>query len=175
MAEHHDVIVVLGAALLPGGRVSRALRRRVEHAAGLFHDGRAEHLLVTGGGAGAPVTEAEVMRAVAVDCAVPAERIVVEDRAANTFENAVYSTRIMVRRGWRHALVVSDPFHLPRALFLFRRMGATVAGDGVRTAPGEPAWRWYGAYAREGLAFVKSVLLFLARHHKRIARSAAGR
>jgi uncharacterized SAM-binding protein YcdF (DUF218 family) len=61
----------------------------------------------------------------------------------------------MAARGWTHALVVTDPCHLPRALFAFRRFG--VAAEGC-AAPG--FWRdgpWWGRLAvsaREMFAFV---------------------
>ncbi len=70
-----------------------------------------------------------------------------------------------------HALVVSDPFHLPRALFLFRRLGITASGAAVRERCGEPRWRWYGAYVREAGAFALSALLLLVRRDKRIAQT----
>lgn len=176
MADRPDVIVVLGAALLPGGRASRALARRVRHAARLFHQGRARYLLVTGGAtAGAAATEALAMRDLALAYGVPAERVVVEDRAHNTVENAAYCGRIMAARGWRRALIVTDAFHLPRALFLFRLMRIPASGDAVRDRRDEPAWRWYGAYAREAVAFVKSLLLCLGGRHKHVAHLASRR
>lgn len=173
--DRPDVIVVLGAALLPGGRASLPLRRRVRHAARLFHLGRAPYLLVTGGTVGGLPSEARVMRDLALEYGVPEERVVVEDQAANTFENAAYCGDVMALRGWRRALVVTDAFHLPRALFLFRLLGIPASGDGVRDRLGEPAWRWYGAYLREAAAFLKSLLLGLAGRHKHVARAASHR
>ncbi len=165
MPTRHDVIVILGAGRGP------ALRRRVAHGARLFHAGRAEHLIVTGGGLDTPPTEAEVMRALALEHGVPAERIIVEDKATRTLENAVHTACIMADRGWVRALVVSDPFHLPRALFLFRRFGVTASGATVRERCGEPRWRWYGSYVREAGAFAATVLRLLGRRDKRIAQT----
>ena len=171
MPARHDVIVILGAALGPDGGAGPALRRRVAHGARLFHAGRAGHLIVTGGGLNTPPTEAEAMRALAVGHGVPEERIIVEDKATRTLENALYTARIMEDRGWARALVVSDPFHLPRALFLFRRLGIAASGAAVRERCGEPRWRWYGAYVREAGAFALSALLLLVRRDKRIAQT----
>ncbi len=165
MAARHDVIVILGAGLGP------ALRRRVAHGARLFHEGRAGHLIVTGGAIGSRPTEAEAMRALALKHGVPDERIIIEDKATRTFENALYTARIMDDRDWARALVVSDPFHLPRALFLFRRSGIAAAGAAVSERCGEPLWRWYGAYVREAGAFALSALLSLGRRDKRLAQT----
>ncbi len=171
MDAPHDVIVILGAALGPGGEAGPALRRRVAHGARLFHEGKAGHLIVTGGATGSPPTEAEAMCALALKHGVPEERIIIEDKATRTFENALYTVRIMEDRGWARALVVSDPFHLPRALFLFRRSGIAAAGAAVSERCGEPLWRWYGAYVREAGAFALSALLSLGRRDKRIAQT----
>ena len=109
--------------------------------------------------------------ALAVEHGVPEARIIIEDKATRTLENALYTARIMADRGWDRALVVSDPFHLPRALFLFRRLGIAASGAAVRERLGEPRWRWYGAYVREAGAFALSALLLLVRRDKRIAQS----
>ena len=161
MAAGPDVIVILGAGLGP------ALRRRVAHGARLFHEGKAGQVIVTGGAIGTRPTEAEAMRALALRHGVPEERIIVEDKATHTLENALYTARIMEDRGWARALVVSDPFHLPRALFLFRRLGIAASGAAVRERCGEPRWRWYGGYVREAGAFATTVLRLLGRRDKR--------
>ena len=57
----YDVIVVLGAAVWPGGQPSPALQCRVLHAVDLLQRGYALHLLVTGGVGQYPPAEAEVM------------------------------------------------------------------------------------------------------------------
>ncbi len=165
MDAPHDVIVILGAGLGP------ALRRRVAHGARLFHAGKAGHLIVTGGAIGSPPTEADANRAQELKHGVPEERIIIEDNATRTLENALYTARIMEDRGWARALVVSDPFHLPRALFIFRRLGIAASGAAVRQRCGEPLWRWYGAYVREAGAFATTVLRLLGRRDKRIAQS----
>ena len=56
----YDVIVVLGAAVWPGGQPSPALQRRVMHAVDLMQRGYAAYLLVTGGMGQYPPTEASV-------------------------------------------------------------------------------------------------------------------
>src|SRR5882724_3797868 len=74
MLQHHtqtlsvtyDVIVVLGAAVWPGGQPSPTLQRRVMHAVDLMQQGYAVYLLVTGGMGHYPPTEAEVMQRLAV-------------------------------------------------------------------------------------------------------------
>ena len=67
----YDAIVVLGAAVWPGGQPSPALQRRVMHAVDLLQQGYAAYLLVTGGVGKYPPTEAEVMQRLAVAHGIP--------------------------------------------------------------------------------------------------------
>ena len=115
------------------------------------------------------------MRAMAVEFGVPEERIIVEGRAANTFENAVYSGRIIRDRGWRQVVVVTDSFHMPRALYFFRRLGLTVVGEPVRTRAGWSRRRWCKAWFVEVGAFVFSAYLFRIGRHKPVVEAVWGR
>ena len=147
-----DVIVVLGAAVWPGGQPSPALRRRVLHAVDLLQRGYAPHLLVTGGVGKHPPAEAEVMQHIAVAHGIPHASIVLEDQATSTFESAWRCRDMLWQRGWSRALIVTDRFHLTRALVAFRSVGIRATGS---AAPGKPAWRlsqrvYYRL--REGLA-----------------------
>ena len=166
-----DAVVVLGAALAAPGVGGPALLRRLEHGVGEFFARRAAYLLVSGGVVGPPPAEAEVMRDLALARGVPGERIVVEPCARNTFENALYVGRIMRERDWRHVIVVTDAAHLPRALFVFRRLGLEVEGSGVPRRPGMPRLRRLGEDAGERVRLWRSALLFLTGGHKpRVAK-----
>jgi len=148
----YDVIVVLGAAVWPGGQPSPALQRRVLHAVDLLQRGYALHLLVTGGVGKYPPAEAEVMRRLAVAHGIPDASIVLEDRATSTFESAWRCRDLLGQRGWSRVLIVTERFHLARALLAFRSFGVHAVGS---AAPGKPARRlWKRAYysLREGLA-----------------------
>ena len=125
----YDVIVVLGADLRAGGIPSRNLHNRVMHGVELFQSGKEDRLLVTGGRGRHGITEADAMRALAVTAGVPEEHIIVEPSAQSTFENAVYTARLMGERGWTTALVVSDSIHLRRALFAFRYADIQATGS----------------------------------------------
>ena len=127
----YDVIIVLGAAVWQGGKPSPALRRRTQCGADLTCQGRGRMLLLSGGlGRHAP-PEAHVMRQVALATGVCADRIVLEDQATSTFWSAVYCARILRQHGWLSALIVSDRYHLPRAVFTFRCLGIVAVGHAV--------------------------------------------
>jgi len=148
----YDVIIVLGAAVWPGGQPSPALQRRVLHAVALMRRGVAAHLLVTGGTGRYPPAEARVMQRLALAHGVPGRRILLEEQATSTLESALRCRGILQQRGWSRVLVVTDRYHLARALLAFRGCGIRAVGSGV---PGKPAprlrQRWR-TYLREWLA-----------------------
>ena len=170
-----DALVVLGAALTEPGVAGPALRRRLAHGVRVWRQRDAGYLLVSGGVVGPPPAEAEVMRELAIELGVPPERIVVEDRAVNTFENAVYSGRIFHDRGWKRLAVVTDTFHMPRALFVFRWLGLPVVGDPVPGRSGLSRLAWRRAYLQEFWSLIHSASLFVIGRHKPIVDAVWGR
>lgn len=172
-------MIVLGAAVHPGGTPSPALHRRIAHAAALMRENAAPAMIVTGGLGDHPPEEAVVMRDTAAAMGVPENRIIMEPIAATTYDSAVHCLPILKAHGWRTALIVSDAYHLPRALLLFRAFGVKAHGSGVRD------WRrafslmeQAGVILRETLAMLWYALrLFLDgwRRVRRSGRSAANR
>ena len=162
---------MLGAAVWPAGRPSPALRRRVTHAVHLLHSGHGKILLMTGGLGQHPPTEGEVMRQVAIEAGVPAAQILIEQQATSTLESAIYCTRIIRQHGWSTALIVTDRYHLPRALLAFQNFGLQVSGS---AAGGRYVFRrwwkaWY-AWGREVVAYGWYLLLILTGKARRLDR-----
>lgn len=126
----YDAVIVLGGLLdveasedsgVPA--FSDAVDRLIE-AHRLVREGRARHLLVSGGNVravGPP--EATFLAAQLERWGLPADRIVVEPRSRNTRENAVESARIVRERGWTSLVLVTSAAHMPRALGCFRALG----------------------------------------------------
>jgi uncharacterized SAM-binding protein YcdF (DUF218 family) len=142
-----DAVIVLGAAVWPGGVASPTLRRRTRHGAALVVAGRAPVLILTGGLGKNPPAEAIVMRDIAVEEGVSVESIIVEDRASNTVQSGRLCAAIMRSRGWSRALIVTDDFHMPRTLLIFRWFGVEAAAStapGARQGSGTARWAFYG-------------------------------
>ncbi len=167
-ADDADAIVVLGATLTEPGVPGPALRRRLAHGVAMWRQCKAATLLVSGGIVGPPPAEAEVMRRLARDLGVPRDRIIVEDRARNTFENAIYSGRIARDRGWHRLIIVTDAFHMPRALFVFRRLGLPAEGAAVPGRSGLSRLEWYRGHVQELWLLIQSAFLFWIGKHKPI-------
>jgi len=117
-----DAIVVLGAPLWPGDRLTPILVERVDAAAALFRDGGASLVVVTGGVTnGATRAEADVMADALRERGVP--EVVVENASKTTAENARLTAALLAPRGARSVWIVTQPFHGRRAARLFRAAG----------------------------------------------------
>jgi len=79
-------------------------------------------------GGGAPVSEAEVMRDLALLAGVPDAAVLCEPTSNNTVENAANTARLLRQRGLSRVVLVSDRTHLLRATLLFRLAGLEVVG-----------------------------------------------
>ncbi len=84
---------------------------------------------------------------------VPPSHIVLDETAGTTFESARACANTMCHHGWVEAVVVTDRYHLFRAVTAFRAFGvrargsAPVSGRGTTTRA-----RWLRAYLREAAA-----------------------
>jgi uncharacterized SAM-binding protein YcdF (DUF218 family) len=143
-AAHHDAaseidradgIVVLGAAQYDGVP-SPVFAGRLDHAALLFEQGRADRVLVLGAGQpGDRFTEAEAGRTYLVEKGVPEEAIVPVPKGHTTFESLRAAARVMKESGMDSAFLVSDPWHNARV----ERMAADLGIDGHASATWQSA------------------------------------
>jgi uncharacterized SAM-binding protein YcdF (DUF218 family) len=119
--EPADVGIVLGAALW-NDVPSPGLKERLDQAVQLYRDGNVSVLIVSGGYDynGSKLTEAEGMGNYLLAQGIPTQSIVLENRATNTYQNLLYSGRIMKQNGWKRAIIVTHRYHSVRALDIAR-------------------------------------------------------
>ncbi len=85
---------------------------------------------------------------------VPQSAIRTETRSRNTLENAVFSARILRREKLENTLIVSDRYHLPRAVLCFQSLGFSATGSGPgRSVSNTPLNKWLYACLRETAAY----------------------
>ncbi len=108
-----DAIVVFAGGVGESGKPAQGYEERVAWAAELYHQGFAQHLIFSSGYM-YTFREPDVMKVLAVSLGVPAERIILEDQATNTFDNVRFVNRILGQQGWTQVLVVSSPYHMRR-------------------------------------------------------------
>ncbi len=136
-AGEADAAIVLGAPPWADGSPTPMLLERLVAGAGLYHAGLVPRVLVTGGrGPDARHAEPEalVMARQLEALGVPASAILVEARATSTAENARLSAELLLPAGHRDVWIVTQPFHLRRALLWFRRAGLTPRGHHLESA-----------------------------------------
>jgi uncharacterized SAM-binding protein YcdF (DUF218 family) len=133
-----DAIVVLGAAQYDG-RPSAIYQARLEHALDLWSGEVAPVLVFTGGKEeGDRFTEGGSGARWAVEHGVPAGAVLTEERSRTTYQNLAGAKRLLERRhpGRRpRIVVVSDPFHMFRAVKQAADLGMDAYPSPTRTSP----------------------------------------
>jgi uncharacterized SAM-binding protein YcdF (DUF218 family) len=147
-----DAILILGSAVWPNEQPSPSLRARTQRAIRLYQDGYAPYLLLSGGLGRYPPEEAEVMRRLATGAGIPEEALILDKEAHSTWESIEKAREIMEQEGWGTVLVVSDPFHMQRALLMARDAGIAAYGAPALDSP------TYTVPARRGFYTSREVL-----------------
>ncbi|MER7167996.1 YdcF family protein [Micromonospora sp. NPDC000207] len=125
-----DVVIVLGTEVLPDGRPSVRLAGRLQTAAELVRTGRARVVLLSGDGGGVSGDEPAAMTAYLTDrFGVDSRRIVTDPDGLDTYDTCVRARDVY---GVRRALVVTQAYHLSRAVALCRHLGVDVDGVAAR-------------------------------------------
>jgi SanA protein len=119
------VAIVFGAGLRRDGTPTAVLRDRVETAAKLYHDGKVEKLLMSGDNRFDDYNEPESMRRHALSLGVPDEAIVLDYAGRRTYDTCYRARHIF---GIDSAILVTQNFHLSRALFTCNALGVKAVG-----------------------------------------------
>lgn len=129
------VAIVLGAMVLPGGQDSPALRRRAEHAAALWHQGRVQGIIASGRGETWRPSQASVIGEICRDAGVPEDALRLEAQSQNTRENLQNAFAMLSPED--RPLIVTDGYHAPRARLVARQLGrpADTSSPGLKGAP----------------------------------------
>jgi SanA protein len=119
------VAIVFGAGLRRDGTPTAILRDRVETSAELYFSGKVEKILMSGDNRFDYYNEPEAMRQYAISLGVPPQAIAMDYAGRRTYDTCYRARAIF---GVESALLVSQKFHLPRALFLCNTLGLESAG-----------------------------------------------
>jgi uncharacterized SAM-binding protein YcdF (DUF218 family) len=121
-----DAIVVLGGGRLPPDDIDWDAEgvdhrpTRLGFGLELFQKSRADILLLSG--AGESLEMAERLR----EQGVPTNALITENASTNTYQNALYSARLLKQHKLQRILLVTTSRHMPRAVACFTRQGLTV-------------------------------------------------
>ena len=132
--QHYDFIIIHGAGLLDGERVTPLLKRRIDKAVQAFHQSKNPHIrLIASGGQGSDekISEAQAMYNYLVEHTdVPKEAIILEEKSTTTYENLLFSKEIgeQLIENPRFLFVTND-YHVFRTSTYARQIG--MQGDGL--------------------------------------------
>jgi SanA protein len=120
-----QVAIVPGALVKPNGRMSPMLADRVRQASALWHAGKVKRILVSGDHHSWSYDEPDTMRKQLVRDGVPPRDIFEDHAGFDTWATMVRARGVF---GVRNAVVVTQGFHMPRALYLADAAGIHATG-----------------------------------------------
>jgi len=148
------VAIVFGAAVYPGGYPSPVLADRIEAAVDLYKMGKVRRILMSGDNQTVYYNEPGAMMRYALDLGVPEEVLRPDYGGRRTYDTCYRARHIFQVK---QAILVTQDFHLSRALLICRHMGIDAVGYSAdrRSYPLGDVLYWY---AREALALARAVL-----------------
>ena len=115
-----DAILVLGAYVLPDGTTSSMLNDRLTEGYELYEDGKAPKILVSGDHGRKDYDEVNAMKSFLKNRGVPSQDVFMDHAGFSTYES-VYRARDIFKV--QKVIIVTQEYHLKRAVFLAREMG----------------------------------------------------
>ncbi|WP_199723477.1 vancomycin high temperature exclusion protein [Micromonospora sp. CV4] len=132
-----DVVIVLGTAVAADRRrPGERLAGRLETAAELVNSGRARVVLVSGDGGGTSGDEPAVMTSYLTDLGIDPRRVVADPHGLDTYDSCARAREVY---GIERALIVTQSYHVSRAVTLCRHLGLDVDGVTARCTGCGPA------------------------------------
>ena len=123
--KKYDCILVLGAGVRADGTPSHMLEDRLRGAVALYEAGVSDVLLLSGDNSGEDYDEVSAMVKYCLEHGVPESAIVRDDIGFSTSESVYNTVRTL---GYRDIIVVTQEYHLYRAMYMIKRMGADADG-----------------------------------------------
>lgn len=140
-----EVGMVLGARAYPD-RPSPMLADRLDLAIELHRRGRVERLLMTGDGLARSHNEPEVMRRYVVERGVPLEDVLEDPGGFDTYDSCIRARDAFGLDGFT---VISQDFHVPRALTICRWLGIDAVAVGDEQLRHRSPGKWWSMVRRE--------------------------
>lgn len=151
--EHADAGIILGAALW-NNTPSPALKERLDEAITLYEQGIVNYLILSGGkpASSKGLTEAEGMRNYLTAAGISEEHLLLESHSTDTYENIIFSAKIMEQEQLDSVIIISHNYHGLRAADIASYIDLNnVQIAGVKSKVLNEAYH----YTREVLAYSK--------------------
>lgn len=123
-APSSTTAIVLGAGIRPNGIPSDALKDRLDRTIELYRNHLVQRIFVTGDDGAYHVDEISVMTNYLVRHEIPTSTMQIDGKGYRTYESCKHAAE----QGVRDAIVVTQRFHIGRALYLCNRLGVDAIG-----------------------------------------------
>lgn len=147
--NHVDVIIVLGAAIWPGGIPSPSLERRIVESVRLYRNKVADYLIFSGGLGVYPPEECVVMKNRAIALGIIPEKILIDPNSFDTFSSLVNCKKIMKSKRFDDAIIVTDDYHVLRCAISSKLLGIRCITHGIKNKGETPYVKWFHYHIRE--------------------------
>lgn len=151
---HAPAALVLGARVYPDGSPSSFLRARLDLARVLLARGKIEKILVSGDHAAPEFDEPEAMRRYLTGCGIPDRKIITDAHGYDTYASCLQARDVY---GLHRVTILTQSYHLPRAVGTARALGLDAVGVGDASARGLRR-AWARGAVRDQLACVKTMI-----------------
>jgi len=115
-----DCILVFGGGVGETGSPGKSTIERARYAAQLYKQGYANKIIFSSG-YDYTYNDAANMKLFAISMGVPDSDIVLEQAAGNTYENVIFSKRILNEQKWHSVLLISSSYNIRRAALVFNK------------------------------------------------------
>ena len=148
------VALVLGARVFPDGTPSPFLAARLDLAHRLYLAGKVRVVLVSGDNMAEEYNEPDAMRTYLINAGMPADAVVADHAGFDTYDSCARALRIF---GIEQLIVVTQSYHLPRAVATCRALGIAATGVGDNRVR-RFSRAWVQGVIRDQLACIKTVI-----------------
>lgn len=135
----NDVALVLGAQIYPDGVPSPYLRARLDLAKTLYDTGKVRAILVSGDNRVEHYNEPDGMRQYLIDSGIPAKQVIADYAGFDTYDSCVRARRVF---GVTSLTIVTQAYHLPRAVTTCELTGMPTYGVGDESVAKNRTWRY---------------------------------
>lgn len=150
-----DCVLVLGAGVRGDGAPTPMLKDRLTQGVALYQVGASDRLLMSGDHGTPEYDEVNAMKQFAIESGVPSEKVFMDHAGFSTYES-VYRAQAVFQA--KKVIIVSQGYHLYRALYVADALGMEAYGVTADLQPYQGQWARQG---REALARVKDFFFSL--------------
>lgn len=138
-APEKTTAIVFGAGLRRDGTPTTVLADRVSTAAALYREGKVQRILMSGSVDGDQYNEPAAMRSLALNLGVPDQDILIDTGGTRSLSTCQRARQVF---GVEQALLISQRFHLPRALVICDAIGLSAEGVSSDLHPYRSRFVW---------------------------------